>query len=114
MPNGVISLEHVVQSHRKGNYLGFSAVRRRGQTPGIVASPLPERKPLRQRLWWSNVWNGVRNAAASNQRRRAPRPHSYGQMNRDGQSASLRLLFPHDGTLVRRTAISAHGRGLLV
>jgi hypothetical protein len=27
MPNGVISLEHVVQSHRKGNHLGFSAVR---------------------------------------------------------------------------------------
>lgn len=59
--------------------------KRRGQTPGIVAPPLPERKPLR--------WRARINASAYNQHSRAPRPHGFFQMNSDGQSASLRLLF---------------------
>ena len=37
------------------------------------------------------------NASGYNQCRCAPRPPGFCQMHSDGQSASLRLLFPHDG-----------------
>src|SRR5215470_13943995 len=42
-----------------------------------------------------------RNASASHQRRRAPRPPGLCQMQSDGQSASLRLRCPHDGKRAR-------------
>jgi hypothetical protein len=83
---GLCAGRHLNRAHSVAGTLCQPLLRRPQTEP-----PVHDRQPIRLRSLRRSPGQPWRLS-------RAPRPYGFFQMNGDGQSASLRLLFPHDGT----------------